>query len=381
MQDHCGVKMAFLFADNEYHSSFKKVKSLAKWSLDNSIFSLGTFERNLVEKVLEIEDIIVSVDFDSVCFLVQEMPVYNLKDGLINLFYNYKAIEIRGDLDALRHILENTYTILFAYIQEYRLKEIDINSSKAAKLENYIDFGFWDLHNFKFAKDKINYACNHLVFEVMREKYRSSKFHLVDEKSEKIQEILSTVELWDKKLNEREEKVDKLEKRLHKTESAYDFVLLNKGFKNLYEKKENELKIPENNYKWLFRFIVAIPVLELVLFSFLIIKQVTINPISIWYLIVPSITLILFLFYFYRINLVEIRSIKSQMMQLELRMTLCQFIHNYAENSEILHKKNKEGFEKFENIIFSPIVSSDDKIPSTLDGVEQIAKLIEAIKK
>ena len=68
-------------------------------------------------------------------------------------------------------------------------------------------------------------------------------------------------------------------------------------------------------------------------------------------------------------------------MQLELRMTLCQFIHNYAENSEILHKKNKEGFEKFENIIFSPIVSSDDKIPSTLDGVEQIAKLIEAIKK
>ena len=215
----------------------------------------------------------------------------------------------------------------------------------------------------------------------MREKYRSSKFHLVDEKSEKIQEILSTVELWDKKLNEREEKVDKLEKRLQKTESAYDFVLLNKGFKNLYEKKENELKIPENNYKWLFRFIVAIPVLELVLFSFLIIKQVTINPISIWYLIVPSITLILFLFYFYRINLVEIRSIKSQMMQLELRMTLCQFIHNYAENSEILHKKNKEGFEKFENIIFSPIVSSDDKIPSTLDGVEQIAKLIEAIKK
>jgi hypothetical protein len=43
------------------------------------------------------------------------------------------------------------------------------------------------------------------------------------------------------------------------------------------------------------------------------------------------------------------------MMQLELRMTLCQFIHNYAEDSEKLHKKNAAGFEKFENIIFSPL--------------------------
>ena len=85
--------------------------------------------------------------------------------------------------------------------------------------------------------------------------------------------------------------------------------------------------------------------------------------------------------YFYRIGLQEKRSIQSQMMQLELRMALCQFIHNYANDSEKLHAKNKAGFEKFENIIFSPIVASDDKIPTTFDGMEQLAKLISEFKK
>ena len=99
------------------------------------------------------------------------------------------------------------------------------------------------------------------------------------------------------------------------------------------------------------------------------------------YLAFPVSTFLIIIFYFVRVSLQHVRSIQSQMMQLELRMALCQFIYNYAEDSETLHKKNKEGFEKFENIIFSSIVSSDDKIPSTFDGVEQIAKIIEAIKK
>ncbi|MDC5654669.1 hypothetical protein OFM86_16875, partial [Acinetobacter baumannii] len=99
------------------------------------------------------------------------------------------------------------------------------------------------------------------------------------------------------------------------------------------------------------------------------------------YLAFPVSTFLIIIFYFVRVSLQHVRSIQSQMMQLELRMALCQFIYNYAEDSETLHRKNKEGFEKFENIIFSSIVSSDDKIPSTFDGVEQIAKIIEAIKK
>lgn len=102
---------------------------------------------------------------------------------------------------------------------------------------------------------------------------------------------------------------------------------------------------------------------------------------SMWFLVIPITTLMLFLFYFTRVGLQHVRSVQSQMMQLELRMALCQFIHNYAEDSEKLHAKNKAGFEKFENIIFSPLVSSDYKIPTTFDGMEQLAKLVSEFRR
>jgi hypothetical protein len=43
--------------------------------------------------------------------------------------------------------------------------------------------------------------------------------------------------------------------------------------------------------------------------------------------------------------------------------------------------ENKAGFEKFENIIFSPLVPSDDKIPTTFDGMEQLAKMVDIFRK
>jgi len=63
---------------------------------------------------------------------------------------------------------------------------------------------------------------------------------------------------------------------------------------------------------------------------------------SMWFLAIPITTLILFLFYFTRVGLQHVRSVQSQMMQLELRMALCQFIHNYADDSEKLHKKMQQ---------------------------------------
>lgn len=97
-------------------------------------------------------------------------------------------------------------------------------------------------------------------------------------------------------------------------------------------------------------------------------------------LALPSITLLIVLFWLFRILLQNIKSIQSQIMQLELRMTLCQFIQSYAEKSKELKEQNKEGFEKFESLIFSSIVSSDDKIPSTFDGMEQLSSLLKSFK-
>lgn len=98
-------------------------------------------------------------------------------------------------------------------------------------------------------------------------------------------------------------------------------------------------------------------------------------------LALPSITLLLILFWFFRVILQNIKSMQSQIMQLELRMTLCQFIQSYAEKSKELKEYNKDGFEKFESLIFSSIVSSDEKIPNTFDGIESLTNLVKIVKK
>lgn len=99
------------------------------------------------------------------------------------------------------------------------------------------------------------------------------------------------------------------------------------------------------------------------------------------YAAVPSITLEVILVYFFRIVLSQHRSIKAQLLQLELRAALCQFVESYAKFAADSAGKNAPISEKFESLIFSGILANEDQIPSTFDGVEQFAKLIDALKK
>ena len=67
-------------------------------------------------------------------------------------------------------------------------------------------------------------------------------------------------------------------------------------------------------------------------------------------------------------------------MQIELRKSLCQFIQDYSKYSKEISRENAGLLSKFEEVIFSNIMTSEDKIPSTFDGLEQLATLIKAVK-
>lgn len=142
-----------------------------------------------------------------------------------------------------------------------------------------------------------------------------------------------------------------------------------------------KLKDRKDGYSMFGALLVCTPFAVIIAIVVMILSGYEAKITSLWFLALPITTLMMLLFYFTRVGLQHIRSTQSQMMQLELRMALCQFIHNYADDSEKLHKKNSAGFEKFENIIFSPLVSSDDKIPTTFDGMEQLAKLVSEFRK
>ena len=88
----------------------------------------------------------------------------------------------------------------------------------------------------------------------------------------------------------------------------------------------------------------------------------------------PVFSLELLVFYFMRLYYIEEKTIKTQMLQIEQRLSLCEFIHDYVET------KNKSGADKeswalFEKLIFSPIQISSDNIPSLLDGAATVAEL------
>ena len=98
------------------------------------------------------------------------------------------------------------------------------------------------------------------------------------------------------------------------------------------------------------------------------------------YSILPVVSITLIGIYYFRVLLSNYKSIKAQLLQIELRKTLCRFIQHYSEHSHKMKGSDPTSLEKFEDIIFSGIVADDTEIPSTYDGVEQVSKLIKLLK-
>ena len=82
-----------------------------------------------------------------------------------------------------------------------------------------------------------------------------------------------------------------------------------------------------------------------------------------------------------RVILHNYKRVKTELLQLELRKTFCQFIQSYADYAKEVKKDDSEALSKFENIIFSVIVADNSSLPTTYDGLEQLTKLFSQIKK
>ncbi|MCG2573775.1 hypothetical protein LVY74_09410 [Acinetobacter sp. ME22] len=192
-------------------------------------------------------------------------------------------------------------------------------------------------------------------------------------------EALSKIESWKAEFEDKEKKVNALKEKLDTYTTAFNFVGLYQGFASLKEVKDQALVWANKRFYLLGGLLVLLPCSELI-YALLNIESLKNNPSIIGFIAFPTISMLVILFYLLKVCLNNLYSIRSQILQLELRMTLCQFIQSYAEHSKTLKENNKEGFEKFENLIFSSIVSTDEKIPATFDGMEQLTSLLKSIK-
>lgn len=160
--------------------------------------------------------------------------------------------------------------------------------------------------------------------------------------------------------------------KLTEYKGDFNFVLLSKAFSNLLSAKKNEFKENSRMTGFFIFVLTLIPVLAFMnhVFNWYVVKM-DVTAIA-YYL--PIFSLELLIFYFMRLYYIEGKAIKTQMLQVEQRLSLCEFIHDYVETKN-KSSADKESWVLFEKLIFSPIQLSSENIPSLLDGAATVAEL------
>lgn len=229
------------------------------------------------------------------------------------------------------------------------------------------------------AKEQIEYAIRDMPINIFKsiansESIESIKdFNAISAKAEKLKEE------WEKDLLARESRVDKLKNSLSEYENGFNFVGLYQGFDDLAKEKSAER---DSVLFWLkvLSVIIVLPVLAELVIIYLNIDDISAIKDGLIVSIFPTLSLAAIAIYYFRVLLFNYKSVKSQLLQIDLRKTLCRFIQHYSEYSSEIKKQDSESLAKFENIIFSGIVTEDGSLPSTYDGIEQIGKLIKSAR-
>ncbi|WP_368894531.1 hypothetical protein [Kluyvera ascorbata] len=166
--------------------------------------------------------------------------------------------------------------------------------------------------------------------------------------------------------------LDNYEKKLSEYKNEYNFILLSKAFKKMSTAKIAELTIAKR-ITWAFTILLSLPPLFTFfnhIFSWIDIGT-GLNSLTFY---LPILTLELLIFYFMRLYYGEVKTLNTQLLQIEHRLSLCEFVHDYIDKKNA-DKDNKSSWDAFEALIFSPIQISAENIPSLLDGANVVADI------
>ncbi|ELY4006681.1 hypothetical protein SMY36_002856 [Cronobacter dublinensis] len=298
-----------------------------------------------------------------------------LKTEEQNNHLTYVLNECKPEIDTI----QNIYVVLYPYVAEAMPFNIE-NPSHALNI--FFDFGIEYLDEFNDeSRARIHSSLLRQPSNILNkcmEKLNISGYQKALQQINDTERRLSSLQI---DLDNKITRVNQLEAQLLRQETAFNFVELFKGFDRLGKMKRIELN---KTKKLLYTLAVIIPVgviVETICFAVLFKDD---NASTHLIKLIPSASLIVLLLYYFRIVLKTFNSIKSQVMQIELRKSLCQFIQRYGEYAKEINAGIKENekspLSKFEDVIFSNIMASEDKTPSTFDGMEQLASMINALK-
>ena len=295
--------MSFQFESKAFKKTFDEVLKLASLVLNN----IEKYPETLVEISKEITSLekVFNTDRDLSNYdkNIVYSPQWDRFDFVYVISQELNKYKIESDIKILTRIIFLSASLIYIYLKELLFVLGGLSPDIGIEVGRYESVVRKNLKdNLEYSR-YIDYGDRDLSFQILRDILHSQEIRNFQDLRFKVIDAQQQVDNWVNNFEQRKNQVLELEKRLDSSKTQYDFILLNQGFKSLYSQKENELTKPRSNSRLIFWLILAIPFLEILFFGYLIYSKVPIDPIAIWYFIIPSISLILFLFYFYRINI------------------------------------------------------------------------------
>lgn len=283
-----------------------------------------------------------------------------------------------ADKDELsKEHLDDICSMCFRFLFELYLST---KNDLSFEFERAREFVFNNMELFEeSAREQIEFAIRDMPITIFKAVANSDEIDSLKNFDAVAAKAKQLKEEWDKDLNERERRVESIEDSLSRYENAYNFVGLYQGFDDLSKEKMRER---DGILVWLklLSLVIVLPITAELMFIYVNIDSLSVIRDGLLVSIFPTISLVAISIYYFRVLLFNYKSVKSQLLQIDLRKTLCRFIQSYSSYASEIKSKDADALERFEKVIFSGIVTEDGNLPSTFDGVEQISKLINSVK-
>lgn len=347
-------------------SSFKTISTSWKARVSNKSSQLNEFENTLLAHSITLID-----SMNANPNVWDESTKWNRK------YIGSSYISLLSD--------SNNDNIEMIYVLSVRFGlelDLNINETINQELDNAITFGLMNVEKFKNmkAQDQIKWCTTRMPIQILKAINSTENMNLLRDVSTSIATSVNIVEGWKTEISEKEKIVTKLKESLDTYKTGFNFVGLYNGFDQLAISKEKE-KSQLTILVFTIAALVIVPILiEAYSFQNVIEKDGKTEFLNVIITTIPTLSIVIILIYYFRILMHQLYQVKSQILQIELRKTLCRFIQHYSEYSKEIKANNPDALTKFENMIFAGIVQSDDKIPSTYDGLEKISELLKGIK-
>lgn len=280
-------------------------------------------------------------------------------------------------IDKFEEELEYIYTLTFRFIKEL---QYSLPGEVSIELYSFLSYGDKNFRHFSEEnKQNISYANYIMPAQIIKQMLHSAEIKSFMDFQKKTENAAEMKKRWDAEITQKTTIFEEFSEKIKRLTSEYNFVGLQHGFKSIYDEKKSDLKTSRNILIALGAIAITPLIFQLSIFYFdheFFVQRLT----ELKYIAPVFLAIEILLLYFFRIALQNLNSIRLQLLQLNLRMTLCQFIQSYADYSGDIKNKNNSSLEKFESIIFSQIAPDESSLPSTFDGIEQLAKLIQSAR-